>query len=291
MAKQVTKLLLDWQNRDGSWGYYPGTPGLIEPTVYAILALHREKKESSSRALAWLANQQQKAGNYYHLDKKASWPTYWVYFLKKVLGEGDTVQAEAALKWIISQKGVGAAFSQGAAGRGIGAPGWPWYDGAASWVESTAYALIALKKVKKNSPEISQRIEEGESFILSRACRGGGWNSGNARLFDIDLDFYPTNTAFALLALQDHDTNSTVLESLYCFAEFLETTASIFLLALGVIVLHTFSEDTAKISEKLHRLTQKKDREMEHIPSCALTVLSAAVESKGGNPFLFTGST
>lgn len=291
MAKEIIELLLDYQNPDGSWGYFPGTPGFIEPTVYAVLSLYPEEKERSLRGFSWLLARQQKEGYFYHIDNNATWPTFLVYFLMNSLGKGDSPRAEAAFAWIIAHKGRGAAFSQDLCSKDLYAVGWPWYNGTTAWIEPTSYALIALKKRGKKDNAAAQRIKKAEQFILARTCRGGGWNVGNSKLFDVYLDPYPTNTGFALLALQDHRSESKVLESLYRFEDFIHTTKSLFLLSLGIIVMNSFDEDTGAFSEKLQRYRKGSSMELSHVPTCAFLLAASPVKIANNNPFLLTFDT
>ena len=47
--------------------------------------------------------------------------------------------------------------------------GWPWTTGASSWVEPTAYALLALKSFAPKLPWGARaRIEEGERLVYDR---------------------------------------------------------------------------------------------------------------------------
>ena len=81
---------------------------------------------------------------------------------------------------------------------------WPWIPGNASWIEPTAHTLVALKKVpsRHRTHEFSTRISEGESMLLCRRGRDGGWNCGNPSVYKIDLPSYPETTALAMLGLQ-----------------------------------------------------------------------------------------
>ena len=73
-------------------------------------------------------------------------------------------------------------------------------------MEPTAYALIALKKLKPflKQTQAEERIHQGELLIYDRMCNGGGWNYGNVRVLGEELRAYPDITAVTLIALQDH---------------------------------------------------------------------------------------
>src|SRR5258706_177994 len=74
-----------------------------------------------------------------------------------------------------------------------------------SWVEPTAYALIALKKLRpvQGDGRSDRSIAEAERMLYDRACAEGGWNYGNSTAYGVELPPYLETTALALLALQD----------------------------------------------------------------------------------------
>ena len=90
--------------------------------------------------------------------------------------------------------------------------GWPWVNGTFSWVEPTAYAVMALKRLRRQLPPDAtrDRIDEAEELFADRACSDGGWNYGNTRVFDEDLWSYPDTTALVLLALADRPRGALV---------------------------------------------------------------------------------
>src|SRR2546423_1157271 len=81
--------------------------------------------------------------------------------------------------------------------------GWGFFPGKQSWLEPTAHALVALKKVAKARVNVvvQNRIAMGEKMILERRCSDGGWNYGNRKVLGTDLPSYPETTALALLGL------------------------------------------------------------------------------------------
>ena len=86
--------------------------------------------------------------------------------------------------------------------------GWPWRPENSSWVEPTAHALVALKKIQQNEVAVpnllslNARVAAGEKMLLDRRCGDGGWNYGNKRVWNAPLPSYPETTALALLGLQ-----------------------------------------------------------------------------------------
>jgi hypothetical protein len=76
--------------------------------------------------------------------------------------------------------------------------GWPWVAGTHSWVEPTAYAVLALRAAGKSE---HARVREAVELILDRALPEGGWNYGNRRIFDNVLRPFPATTGVALAGL------------------------------------------------------------------------------------------
>jgi len=83
--------------------------------------------------------------------------------------------------------------------------GWSWTPGTSSWVEPTAFALMALRdapaeQLPKNA---SMRRDLAVALLYDRMCPGGGWNCGNPRVYGVDGDALVLPTCWALLALRD----------------------------------------------------------------------------------------
>ncbi len=82
--------------------------------------------------------------------------------------------------------------------------GWPWIEGACSWVIPTGLSMIALKQFIycKPRPDVTARLRLGAEMLLDRCCVGGGWNAGNSVVYGVPLPAHVESTAIALLGLQ-----------------------------------------------------------------------------------------
>lgn len=207
--------LLKTQNADGGWGYFPGKSSWLEPTAYAMLALHGMTETDAAMDKAWAAisGWQLPDGGWRPSAQisGATWVTALALTLccvRQVYG----ARLERTLAWLISEVGAEYSLPMRAASflhllnteADMSHPAWPWRPGTASWVEPTAHTLIALKSIppQYRSDGIAYRIRQGEDMILSRRDRDGGWNSGNPNVLKTDLPSYPETTALALLGLQ-----------------------------------------------------------------------------------------
>jgi hypothetical protein len=209
------KFLRRTQNPDGGWGYFPDKQSWFEPTTYAMLALQSAPGTDASldRAFKLLRSWQTPDGSSRPNGEVqgGTWVTAQAVTLACVRGIYDD-KVRNSVDWLLRVVGAESSAAMRAAAffhllktkADFSHEGWPWRDGNASWVEPTAQALVALKKVsKKNrSPELDRRVNEGEALLLSRRCSDGGWNQGNPNVLNYDLPSYPETTALALLGLQ-----------------------------------------------------------------------------------------
>jgi hypothetical protein len=118
---------------------------------------------------------------------------------------------------------------------------WPWVDGTFSWVEPTAWCLLALKKWRSAAGAAAgPRIDEAERLLADRVCAGGGWNYGNATVLAKALPAYVPTTALALLALQDRRGLDAVRQSADFLVREAESEASALSLGLATIALTVF---------------------------------------------------
>lgn len=200
--------LLRFQNADGGWGYFPGKASWLEPTAYAVLALHQE--EAGQRALKLLARWQRPDGAWQASAqvKDAYWGTALMLTLYGAIGRQDAAYARG-LDWLLQTTGAEGSlpvriverFQAKVVEQDDSVRGWPWRPGNSSWVEPTVQALVALKQSPR-AAEFIARIQEGEGYLMDRRCPDGGWNYGNKRVYHTDMVSFPETTALALVGLQ-----------------------------------------------------------------------------------------
>ena len=207
------EILLARQNADGGWSYNKGN-SWTEPTVYAVLALlaARESK-ASARAVAWIRSTQKPDGGWAPQAsmEQSTWVTAMVALLPPdVLGQGTH---DRAVRWLLEVTGEESTwvmrlrrFLQGVKQPADQQdPGWPWVPGAAAWVSPTTIAILALEKAAAHHADaarIKERVARGRKFLISRMCKGGGWNHGSARALGYEVPAYPESTGMALTAFR-----------------------------------------------------------------------------------------
>ncbi len=208
------EFLLRTQNSDGGWGYFPGRLSWLEPTVYAMLALQGRSDAQRSLARAWpLVDSLQLSDGSWRPSpqvKTGTWVTSLALLLCLLRNPSD-VRCRKAVHWLVRVAGAESSLAMRmasfchllASDVNVEFKAWPWMAGNSSWIEPTAHALMALKRVAHHpGGDVASRIREGEAMLLSRRDRDGGWNAGNPRIYKVDLPGYPETTALAMLALQ-----------------------------------------------------------------------------------------
>ena len=233
MLNQAVNLILANQNGDGGWGAVAGKQSNTEVSALALLALRSISADAAPRidkAQNWLSQRQQADGSWPLNDsaKGASWATALAMI---ALNEAPALSERAvkAGQWLLQQEGgkpgllaklvLFVSRQKQASRLNLDLIGWPWTAGNFSWVEPTSYCMIALKKLKQKLPAepFQERIAQAELLLYDRMCAGGGWNYGNAAVYEEKLWPYPDTTALALIATQnrrDRDENKISLRAL-----------------------------------------------------------------------------
>ena len=89
--------------------------------------------------------------------------------------------------------------------------GWSWIERTFAWAEPTALALLALESAGAGE---HPRAVEGRALLLNRQIASGGWNYGNARVFDAELRPAQESTGLVLAALAGRVPATAVTASL-----------------------------------------------------------------------------
>ena len=273
VARHLQQTLTTSAQRDGGWSYYAGKSSRVEPTCWALLALHESWEDAASWPrfaaphLEWLAAAQSSDGLLRDQpESPANFTANGIAALvcaqfrtwgPAVLAGRSRDAAEAAtgpdmprlLNVLISAKGV--AVDGADVRQNNRLQGWPWMADTFSWLEPTAWCVLALKKSGARSAGAAARIDEGEKLILNRTCESGGWNYGNASVIGQDLRPYVPTTALALIALQDHRSAVEVERSVGWLREARLKEPSAMALALTAIWLRLYGLPADDVEARL----------------------------------------
>lgn len=202
------------QNPDGGWGFFPRKQSWLEPSAYAILALHADPDSQAAvdRAWTYLRGLQMADGSWQPCAQvgEPHWTTALGVTLHCVRNIYDD-SFRQGVSWLLQTSGSENNLLFRAAHflrprvveMDPSLKAWPWRPGTASWIEPTAHALVALKKASASygGALLKDRVALGQRMILERRCHDGGWNYGNRKVLGAELPSYPETTALALLGL------------------------------------------------------------------------------------------
>ena len=246
LTAELSQALADSRRPNGAWGYYPGRAGRLESTCWALLALarHRGATVDITPLRGWPAQ------NGWLIDVPGAPVNVAFNALAAVVllqhPDGRTLAAPI-ISNLVSIQGIALPQSD-AIRQDNSLQAWPWIDQTFSWVEPTAWSLLALKTARRRgigqSSAIDLRITAGERLLVDRASRRGGWNYGNSNVYGQELWPYVPTTALALMAMQDRRAEAVVRTALQSLQKDSETERSAFALALGSICLQVNSSRT-----------------------------------------------
>ena len=253
--------LISASNPGGGWSYYPGKASRLEPTTWSLLALARNRTVPSafdpSRHRDFLAGCQRPDG---WVVENTSWPVNvafnalvaFVWLTRPELADHNRV--DPLVNALVRSKGVQVPPSPSLA-QDNSLQGWSWNLDTFSWVEPTAWGVLALKKAVRsgvlNEASAAPRIQEGERLLIDRCCRGGGWNFGNPNVLGNDLYPHAPTTAIALLALQDQPQHAVVARSLTFLEKQWREEQSLLALGLSLICLTSHGRSIVDLEDKL----------------------------------------
>ncbi|MFO0837718.1 MAG: hypothetical protein U1D55_04265 [Phycisphaerae bacterium] len=237
--------LLGCCGRSGAWGYHVDSPGSAEPTAIACLALasRAEQAEVVRRAARWLAGLQAADGSIGIAGDVTAphWPTALALLTwRNAVAESSEFEsnAAAATRWLLAARGNVVNDDSGFAQHDTSLTGWFWVENTHSWVEPTAYAILALRAAGQGQ---HARVREGVRLLLDRALDDGGWNYGNRRVLGNELRPFPATSGVALTALAGETRDVKIDAAIAYLTGALRTIRAPLSLAWGVIGLRAWS--------------------------------------------------
>ncbi len=223
----------------------------LEPTCWALLATRALRADSDRILAGWPSSAEALID---HDGGLANWSFHALaLFTRLALGDASAVELQPLAKALAEARGR-AMKSSATQRQDNSLQGWSWIEGTFSWVEPTAWALLALKACRSRGlvvPGSDKRIREGDALLRDRVCVTGGWNYGNSSVFGKNLPAYIPATAIALLALQDRGDEDFVRHSLNYLEAHAANHASTRALALSTLALRRHARSTVIVEEAL----------------------------------------
>jgi hypothetical protein len=172
----------------GGYGPLAGAAPEPEPTAVASLAL------DDADARAWLTSHQRADGRFTVVPGPVQ-STAATALAALALDAGAARRRALTVLPALKVRPTG---SDRLAPHDPATRGWGWTPDTAAWIEPTAWAVLALRRLQPNSDAIA----DGVRVLKDRECVGGGWNYGNRVVYDVDLKPFVHTTAVAVIALQ-----------------------------------------------------------------------------------------
>ncbi len=187
------------------WGYRPAQAPAVEPAAFAALALLGHGREAAAKGpLEWLVSAQRDGGRVCSTSESDApgWGTAMAIVAWQTAQQATATATyqtpiERGLKWLLSSAGKPQNLHGQMAHDGE-LVGWPWIGDTHSWLEPTAWTVLAFRAVGRgNEP----RIEVGIKILQDRLLPSGGANYGNTIVLGHELLPHVQPTGLALLTL------------------------------------------------------------------------------------------
>ena len=265
-------------------GYAPMQSAATEPSVIAALALSAHgRPEAAAPVLDYLAAAQQADGSVGVREKEPTpgWPTSlaviaWQHF--------DAVKFKSridkGLAWISALHGKSIERTP-EMGHNTQLDGWPWAEGTHSWLEPTAFHLLAYRAADQAQ---HPRAREAVRLLIDRQLPAGGCNYGNTIVLGQTLRPHVQPTGIALLALAgENDPSGRLEKSLTWLGWSLGSRTTAASLAWA---LHGLRAHGREVPQAAELLAAAAKRVAEHDRSPHKTALLALAAAEEKSPLL-----
>ena len=218
LAKKALTFLVKNQNNDGGWSTGPGLGQSDWTSAPALLALRTIKNLQPDLIDDKIFNQSLKNVLHYLIVSRTDSMFPVLRFLLFLGANGPS----------------GMQFGKG----------WPWNRNCYSWVEPTSYCLMALKLPHLIDDHLTKlAVSHGNTFLLDRVCKGGGWNHGAFYCLGEYCPPYILTTSEALLALVDRPMDEQVKSGLNYLRDAQGESYSAWSLSWNILALDAYGYD------------------------------------------------
>jgi hypothetical protein len=276
---RLRTLLHRTRNGDGGWPYYAGRQSRIEATSWALLALGQDSGAS-------LLEQWRSPGGLLVEPGLGSVNLGFNAIAALALAGAGRPLGPAIVTSLLDHKGVAGQNTDTRIRQDATLQGWSWTDGTFSWVEPTAWCLLATKRLAREQARAAERIDVAERLLRDRSCQGGGWNVGAAEIYGQQLPAHVPPTAIGLLAMQDRPGDAAVRGAIDFLNREAALEGSTTALALTWIALSALGSPIADLAIKLRdRLTIAE--ELGNLAAAAMMLYVLDLDASGGRPAAF----
>jgi len=257
-------------------GYLRNQAPATEPSVLAALALAGHGLRGAELpVLEYLSRSQQADGSVGVREKEPTpgWPTSLAIIAWQLFDpEKHKPHIDKALIWLSAMHGKALEQSP-EMGHNTQLDGWPWAEGTHSWLEPTAFALLAYRAA--NQPA-HPRAKEAIKLLIDRQMSNGGCNYGNTVVLGQTLRPHVQPTGIALLALAgENDPSGRMERSLTWLKWSLNERTTAASLAWALLGLYAHHRDVPNASELLQQACERVAKHDRSLHKYALLALAA----------------
>ena len=263
-------------------GYRAAAPTASEPAALAAMALVAHgNADGAAKWRRWLAEHQSPDGSLgiNAAETDPCWPTALAILAWRAHDAGTpesspfAKQTSAAVRWLLRVSGEPVERSPGM-GHDPTLIGWPWVLGTHSWIEPTAWAVLALKATGHAE---HPRTREAVSLLIDRLLIQGGCNYGNTMVLGQILRPHLEPTGVTMLALAgEKDSLGRIDLSVEYLARTLNAETPAASLAYGLLGLNAHHRSLAHSADWLAGAYQRQSARGFDPLRVALLLLAAA---------------
>src|SRR5436190_7855770 len=255
-------------------GYMAGGAAAAEPAAVAALAfVAHGRTDDAVKAAGVLASMQQSNGEVSVRagEQSPGWPrSLAVVAWRATNRDAYRGRIDSAVGWLLSNRGKGVERSD-TFGHNTELVGWAYAEQTHSWVEPTAFAVLALKAAGRYSEPAAR---EGVSVLLDRQLPGGGLNYGNTYVLGQLLRPHVEPTGIGLVALTgEMDSSGRIAKSLAWLRRNIGPETTPLSLGWGLLGLRAHGSDLPQADEWLSAAAsrvQSRDRSPHKLALLAL---------------------
>jgi hypothetical protein len=276
--------ILDELEDQRYWAYTAGAGPATEPTALAALALVGHGRAAAAQKAGDLLVQRQEAAGSLGIgtgEQAPHWGTALAVLAWCAAGKAHGAETgaskyaqpiERAVEWILSVAGQIMPRSPDL-GHDTTLKGWPWVEGTHSWIEPTAYCVLALRATGRAS---HNRTREAVHLLIDRLLLDGGCNYGNTMVLGQTLRPQLEPTGLALLALSGAlDRDGKIARSLEYAGKQVGPDTTAYSLAMGLLGLAAHDRWPEQGPAWLERAWSRNTTISLGVPRRALVALAA----------------
>jgi len=260
-------------------GYQSESEAASEPIACGAVALaNAGRNDSAEIAAKWLVKRQAADGSVGVTESQDNpyWPTALAMLAwKKVDAAAYSRNIASGAQWALEQK----PWTEPRVkkfGHDTSLAGWSWAPATHSWVEPTAYFVVALHEAGYAD---NPRRLEGVRLLVDRLLPSGGANSGNTVVFGQELLAHTQFSGVVAWALAGEEVNDVRLEkTIQRLKQVTDRPTGAASLAWAARGLAAHSQANAAIAEQIaNKLTQSVEKNAGLYKTALLTLAAQEI--------------